>query len=195
MKKIGILGGTFNPPHMGHLMMANEALHSLALDEVRFMPNAIPPHKKALGATDEQRAKMVELAIEGIPYFKLEPFELERGGVSYTFDTIYTLTKREKDATFYFIIGGDSIDSLHTWYHIDDLVELVTFVGIRRPGTKASTDYPVMMVDAPQIDLSSSLLRARFAQNKTVQYLIPETVERYIRKEGIYGATAATGDY
>lgn len=195
MKKIGILGGTFNPPHIGHLMMANEALHALELDEVRFMPNAIPPHKEAQGATDEQRAKMVELTIEGVPYFTLERFELERGGVSYTYKTILAMTKREKDVQFYFIIGGDSIDSLHSWYRINDLVKLVQFVGIGRPGTEAHSNYPVLMVDAPEIHLSSSLLRARFAQNKTVKYLISEAVERYIRKEGIYGATGATDFY
>lgn len=188
MKKVGILGGTFNPPHIGHLMMANEAYHALGLDEVRFMPNAVPPHKESSGATDEQRKKMVELAIEDAPHFTLETFELERGGLSYTFDTMKTLTGQEPGVEFYFIIGGDSIDHLHTWYRIDELIQMVKFVGIRRPGSEAKTIYPVLMIDAPEIGLSSTLLRERFAVGKTVRYLLPKPVEAFIRKEGLYGA-------
>lgn len=192
MKKVGILGGTFNPPHIGHLMMANEAYHALELDEVRFMPNAVPPHKQSSGATDEQRKRMVELAIEEAPYFTLELFELERGGLSYTFDTMNTMVGREREVEFYFIIGGDSIDHLHTWYRIDDLIQIVKFVGIRRPGSDAVTNYPVSMIDAPQIGLSSTLLRERFTEGKTVRYLLPKPVEAFIRKEGLYGARSLT---
>ncbi|WP_431027268.1 nicotinate-nucleotide adenylyltransferase [Lysinibacillus sp. LZ02] len=188
MKKVGILGGTFNPPHIGHLMMANEAYHALGLDEVRFMPNAIPPHKESSGATDEQRKKMVALAIADVPYFILETFELRRGGLSYTYDTMQALTTSEPNVQFYFIIGGDSIDSLHTWYCIDQLVHIVQFVGFKRPGSEGTTHYPMTMVDAPQIDLSSTLLRERLARGGTVRYLVPEQVEAFIRKEGLYGA-------
>ncbi len=187
MKKIGILGGTFNPPHIGHLMMANEARHALQLDEVRFMPNAIPPHKKSGSATNAQREVMVRLAIEDSP-FTIEMYELQHGGTSYTYDTMAALTAREPEAKFYFIIGGDSIDALATWYRIDDLLELVEFIGLRRPGSKAQSQYPILMVDAPQIDLSSTLLRARFATGQTVKYLVPQSIEAYIRKEGLYGA-------
>jgi nicotinate-nucleotide adenylyltransferase len=188
MKKVGILGGTFNPPHIGHLMMANEAYDALGLDEVRFMPNAVPPHKETSGATDEQRKRMVELAIEDAPCFTLETFELERGGLSYTFDTMKTMAEQEPEVEFYFIVGGDSIDHLHTWYRIDDLVQIVRFAGVRRPGSEAMTEYPVLMIDAPEIGLSSTLLRERFAAGKTVRYLLPKPVEAFIRKEGLYGA-------
>ena len=188
MKKVGILGGTFNPPHIGHLMMANEAYHALELDEVRFMPNAIPPHKEAHGATDEQRQKMVELAIADVPYFELEMYELESGGLSYTCNTMEALKKREPDVQFYFIIGGDSIDTLYKWYCIDKLVHYVKFIGLNRPGSESKTDYPIKMVDAPEINLSSTLLRKRLASGGTVRYLIPEQVEAFIRKEGLYGS-------
>ena len=188
MKKVGILGGTFNPPHIGHLMMANEAYHALELDEVRFMPNAIPPHKKADGATDEQRQKMVELAIADVPYFALETYELERGGLSYTCDTMEALKKREPDVQFYFIIGGDSIDSLHTWYRIDELVNLVQFVGVGRPGTRGISKYNVRMIETPDVNLSSTLLRTRLSEGKSVAYLLPEAIEAYIREEGLYGS-------
>lgn len=188
MKKVGILGGTFNPPHIGHLMMANEAYHALELDEVRFMPNAIPPHKKAEGATDEQRQKMVELAIADVPYFEMEMYELEQGGTSYTCDTMEALTNQEPDVEFYFIIGGDSIDDLHKWYCVDKLVRYVKFIGLNRPGSEAKTDYPIKMVEAPEINLSSTILRKRLATGGTVRYLIPEQVEAFIRKEGLYGS-------
>ena len=188
MKKVGILGGTFNPPHIGHLMMANEAYHALTLDEVRFMPNAIPPHKKAEGATDEQRQKMVELAIADVPYFEMEMYELEQGGTSYTCDTMEALTNREPDVEFYFIIGGDSIDDLHKWYCVDKLVRYVKFIGLNRPGSEAKTDYPIKMVEAPEINLSSTVIRKRLASGGTVRYLIPKQVEAFIRKEGLYGS-------
>ena len=188
MKKVGILGGTFNPPHIGHLMMANEAYHALELDEVRFMPNAIPPHKKVNGATDKQRQKMVELAIADVPYFELEMYELEQGGLSYTCNTMEALTNREPDVEFYFIIGGDSVDDLDKWYCIDKLVHYVKFIGLNRPGSEAKTDYPVKMVEAPEINLSSTLLRKRLASGGTVRYLIPQQVEAFIRKEGLYGS-------
>lgn len=189
MKKIGILGGTFNPPHIGHLMMANEVMHALGLDEVRFMPNNVPPHKETAGATNEQRLEMVRLAIQDNPSFELEPFEIDEGGVSYTYETMKKLTARHLDCHFYFIIGGDSVESLHTWYHIEELVKLVTLVGVKRPGTNAITTYPVQMVEAPEIDLSSTLLRNRLQAGQTVQYLVPKQVETYIREEGLYGST------
>ena len=144
MKKVGILGGTFNPPHIGHFIMANEVKQALGLDEVRFMPNAIPPHKETGGTTDAQRVRMLELGISGRKGFSIEMAELELGGVSYTFETMQALVSNEA-AQFHFIIGGDSIDSLHTWYRIDELVELVQFVGVRRPGTEAKSTYPVSL--------------------------------------------------
>ena len=189
MKKIGILGGTFNPPHIGHLMMANEVLHALELEEVRFMPNNVPPHKETMGVTNEQRLEMVRLAIKDHPCFKLEPFELIEGGVSYTYETMKKMKEREQDCEFYFIIGGDSVQNLHTWYHIDELVLLVRLVGVKRPGTIASTSYPVQMITAPEIDLSSTVLRNRFKNGYTVQYLVPPSVEAYIREEGLYGSS------
>ncbi|MED3661497.1 nicotinate-nucleotide adenylyltransferase [Ureibacillus sp. FSL K6-8385] len=189
MKKVGILGGTFNPPHIGHLIMANEVYHALKLDEVRFMPNAIAPHKTMpKDSTAENRLRMVELLVKPFKEFTVETIELERGGVSYTYDTMVALKEREPDTEFYFIIGGDMIDTLHTWHKIDELLELVKFVGIRRPGTKSQTSYDIIMVEAPEIALSSTLIRKRFATGGTLRFLLPPEVEAYIRKEGLYGA-------
>lgn len=189
MKKVGILGGTYNPPHIGHLIIANEVKHALGLDEIRFMPTAEPPHKAADEAvTEAQRFDMVQLATEGIEGFVAFPYEINRGGVSYTFDTIKSLRAEEPDVEFYFIIGGDMIDQLETWHRIDELMELITFVGVNRPGWESKTPYPVQLVDIPEIDLSSTLLRERFEKNESVTFLIPPVVEAYIREEGLYGA-------
>ncbi len=188
MKKVGLLGGTFNPPHIGHLMMANEVLHALELDEIRFMPNALPPHKQAChDASDAHRLEMVKRAIRPYPQFRVESYEVVKGGVSYSYETLAALCARESDVQFYFIIGGDMIDSLHTWYCIDELVKLVQFVGVKRPSTEARTEYPVLMVEVPQIDLSSTLIRERLATGGTVTFLLPEAVESFIREEGLYG--------
>lgn len=189
MKKVGILGGTYNPPHIGHLMIANEVKHALGLDEVRLMPTAMPPHKEA----DHQispaaRLEMVERAVEGLEGFYASSFEIDRGGISYTVDTMEQLISMEPHTAFYFIIGGDMIDQLHTWHRIDELVDMIQFVGVNRPGWKSETDYPVILIDVPEIDLSSTLLRQRFQTGGTVQFLIPEQVEEFIREEGLYGA-------
>ncbi|MCM3788496.1 nicotinate-nucleotide adenylyltransferase [Domibacillus indicus] len=189
MKKVGILGGTFNPPHVGHLIAANEALHALDLDEIRFMPNSLPPHKKLAGhVDDEHRLRMTELAIEGNDCFRIETIEIQRAGVSYTIDTMRELIKREPEKSFYFIIGADMIEYLPKWRDIDELSRLVTFVGVKRPGYSTETPYPVLLIDTPEIHLSSTVLREKAASNKTLHYLMPETVIRYIKENGLYGA-------
>ena len=187
MKKVGILGGTFNPPHLGHLIMANEAYHSEGLDEVRFMPNFIAPHKEVSGAKAVQRLEMARLAIDGHKGFRVEEFEIQQGGVSYTYDTMLKLMVLEPDTEFYFIIGGDSIADLSSWHRIDELARLVRFIGISRPGYENTTPYAVRMIDSPEMHLSSTMLRDRMAQGRTISFLVPEKVEAFIRKERLYG--------
>ncbi len=188
-KRVGILGGTYNPPHIGHLIIANEVKHALHLDEVRLMPTALPPHKDADEAvTKEQRLEMVKHATAEAPGLTVSSYEVDRGGVSYTFDTISSLQEAEPNVEFYFIIGGDMIDQLDTWHRIDELMELITFVGVNRPGWSSETDYPVQLVAIPEIDLSSTLIRERFKEKGSVMFLIPEAVEMYIREERLYGA-------
>ncbi|AQQ52945.1 nicotinate-nucleotide adenylyltransferase [Planococcus lenghuensis] len=188
MRKIGVLGGTFNPPHIGHLIMANEALFKLGLDEVRLMPNAVAPHKEVAGADAAQRLEMTRLAASGYPGIEVEAFEIEKGGVSYSVDTMQQLTDREPDAVFYFLIGGDMIEGLTDWHRIDDLLKIVTFAGFRRPGYNEETAYPVTLVDAPELKLSSTFLRERIAAGGPVAHLIPDAVEQFIRKEHLYGS-------
>lgn len=187
MKRVGILGGTFNPPHFGHLIMANEAFHSLGLEEVRFMPNAIAPHKEVHGANAAQRLKMTELAIEGFPQFRIEDYEITTGGVSYTFNTTLKLMEMEPETEFYFIVGGDTVEDLNSWHRIHELASMVQFVGIGRPGFDSTTEFPVMMIDSPEMHLSSTMLRERVAAKRPLTFFMPEKVEAYIRKEGLYG--------
>lgn len=188
MKKVGILGGTFNPPHIGHLIMANEAYHALELDEVRFMPNFIAPHKAVHGVSTEQRAQMTKLAIENYPHLVMEEFELKKAGVSYTVETMKELVGLEPETEFYFIIGGDMIEGLDSWHRIDDLIQLVRFIGIGRPGYRKGTRHPVLMVDSPEIHLSSTMLRERAADGRPLTFFVPEKVEAFIREERLYGS-------
>ncbi|WP_301109622.1 nicotinate-nucleotide adenylyltransferase [Sporosarcina sp.] len=193
MKRIGILGGTFNPPHTGHLLIANEVRYALQLDEVRLMPTAIPPHKTAPGdASAEQRLRMVKLASADIDGLSASSFEIERGGVSYTYDTMSRLVQEEPEHDFYFIIGGDMVDQLPSWYRIADLLDIITFIGVKRPGAENRSEIPVRMVETPQLDLSSTLIRQRFLEGGTVQLLLPPAVEAYIREERLYGSSTST---
>lgn len=187
MRKVGILGGTFNPPHLGHLIMANEAYHAIGLDEVRFMPNFIAPHKNVHGASAEQRLEMTQLAITGHPQFRIEDIEIRQGGVSFTYDTMVKLAEMEPGTEFYFIIGGDSIEGLPTWHRIEELAQLVRFIGVSRPGFHNRTPYPVLMIDSPEMLLSSTMLRERAEEGRTLTFLVPEQVEAFIRKEQLYG--------
>ncbi|OZI13108.1 nicotinic acid mononucleotide adenylyltransferase [Bacillaceae bacterium SAS-127] len=186
-RKVGLLGGTFNPPHVGHLIIANEVLEALELDEVRFMPNKTPPHKQMdEGVSEEDRVRMLSVAIDHHPKFRLELIEMERDGKSYTYDTIRLLKEREPETDFYFIIGGDMIEYLPKWYKVDELCQLVTFVGVKRPSYSTETPYPVRSIDTPEIHLSSSLLRQKAAMNGTLKYLLPEKVIAYIKENQLY---------
>ncbi|MBM7716336.1 nicotinate-nucleotide adenylyltransferase [Siminovitchia sp. FSL H7-0308] len=188
-RKVGILGGTFDPPHLGHLIIANEALDQLGLDEIKFMPNQEPPHKKRnTGTSATDRLKMVELAIADHQKFSLEKIELERRGRSYTYDTIKELKERTPDADFYFIIGADMVEYLPNWYKIDELVKLVRFVGTNRPRFQLETPYPIQIVEVPKVDISSTLIRNRVKAGKSVKYLLPDSVIRYIEENRLYGS-------
>ncbi|HWO97940.1 MAG TPA: nicotinate-nucleotide adenylyltransferase [Bacillus sp. (in: firmicutes)] len=187
MKKIGILGGTFNPPHMGHLIMANEVKDALLLDEVWFMPTYVPPHKENDESTKPlHRLRMMEKAVEGNSAFRVQAIEFERGGTSYTYETMMILREQYPDTVFHFIIGGDMIESLAGWYRIEELLKLVTFVGVNRPGYNSRSPYPILQIEAPMIDLSSSLIRDKIKKGKTIRYLVPDEVKTYIEENHLY---------
>lgn len=186
MSRIGILGGTFDPPHIGHLMIAEGVSSTLQLDEVWFIPTNEPPHKDQAVTSGRQRAEMASIAIADHPKFKVNTIELDREGKSYTFDTISLLQKQYPENEFYFIIGADMVEYLPHWHRIDELIEKIQFVGVKRPGYKLDTAYPIIEVDIPTINLSSTIIKERFEKNETVRYLIPQSVYRYIHKERLY---------
>ena len=186
-KQVGILGGNFNPVHNAHLVVADQVRQQLGLDKVLLMPEYEPPHVDAKGTIAENhRLKMLELAIEGIEGLEIETIELERKGISYTYDTMLLLNERDPDTDYYFIIGADMVDYLPKWHRIDELVEIVQFVGVQRPRYKAGTSYPVIWVDVPLMDISSSMVRDFLAKGRTPNFMLPKPVLDYIKKEGLY---------
>lgn len=188
-KKVGILGGTFDPPHIGHLIIADQILNLYKLDEVRFMPNYIPPHKEKLSKTTiEDRIKMLELSLKGHDRFKIETIELKYRGKSYTYNTMVMLKQQEPETDFYFIIGGDMIDYLPKWYKIEELVKLVQFIGVNRPMSEGKTIYPIQFVEIPSIYVSSSMIRDKIAKGESVKYLLTDEVIAYIEEHHLYGA-------
>lgn len=187
-KRIGILGGTFNPPHLGHLLMAEQVGNQMELDEVWFMPTAKPPHAPGKTAIASQhRVQMVQLAIEGNPLFKLQPYEIHRGGVNFTVDTMSYFVETYPESDFYFIIGSDSANDLHTWRDIDRLVQLVQLVGVGRIGEQNYTGpYPILWVDSPMIELSSTEIRLRVYLEQSIRYQVPSKVAEYIYTHNLY---------
>ncbi|WP_261806108.1 nicotinate-nucleotide adenylyltransferase [Lapidilactobacillus luobeiensis] len=186
---VGIVGGTFNPVHNGHLVMADQVMQQLKLERVLFIPDANPPHvdhKTAISAKD--RAAMVALAIQHHPGFELDTLEIARGGKSYTYDTLVELKRRHPENDYFLILGADMIAYLPKWYRIADLAKLVTFVGVRRPGFPVKSKYPVIWVDAPQLATSSTQLRQLVAQGRSIRYLVPDAVASYIKEKGLYHA-------
>ena len=186
-KRVGILGGSFNPPHVAHLIMAEQARNQLNLDKIYFMPSHIPPHvdeKKTIDAN--YRVEMTQLAIRDNYHFDLETIELERTEKSYSFDTIQLLKEKNPDVDYYFIIGGDMVDYLPTWHRIDELVHEVQFVGVCRPGYPKETPYPVLWIETPQMEISSTQIRKNVLWGQSIRYLVPESVEEYIFEKGLY---------
>lgn len=188
MKKIGLLGGTFDPPHLGHLIVAEEVKQTLDLTEIWFLPNHIPPHKQDKQiSSGKDRLEMLKRALSGNDSFKIETMELNREGPSYTIDTVLELQRLYSKVEFYFIIGADMVEYLPKWYQIDVLIERLKFVGVKRPGYKLQTTYPIIEVEVPEIGISSSFLRDRIKNKLNTKYYLPKSVEKYIEENQIYG--------
>lgn len=186
-KQVGILGGNFNPVHNQHLLIADQVGTALNLEKVYLMPEYLPPHVDEKDTIEaEHRLNMLKLAIADNPLFDIEQAELQRKGKSYTYDTMKALIAQNPDTDYYFIIGGDMVEYLPKWYKIDELVEMVQFVGVKRPGYTIDTPYPIIWLDAPMMDLSSSLIRKKIAQGCSIRYLVPEAVRIYILEKGLY---------
>ena len=187
MKRVGLLGGTFDPPHRGHLSIAKSAIQSLSLDEVWFIPTYEPPHKNKAVTKSSDRVRMLQLMITGEEKLDIHTIEIERKGKSYTIDTINELKKLYPNVQFYFIIGGDQVETLQSWHRINDLLEKVQFVGVERPGYHWKQHSRVKKLIVPNMDVSSTVIRHKIYQGESVKHLIEENVYAYIKEQQLYG--------
>ncbi|KJY55168.1 putative nicotinate-nucleotide adenylyltransferase [Lactobacillus kimbladii] len=185
-RQIGIFGGTFNPIHLGHLIVAEQVLTKLHLDEVWFIPTNVPPLKDRPVVSAQDRANMLELGTQDNPRFQVKLFELYRGGVSYTVDTLRYLRESQPENHYYLIMGSDQVNNLGEWKEPTKLAQLATLVGVQRAGYPQKAKLPMIWVDVPAIAISSSLVRQTIAIGGSIRYLVPDTVRNYIQKKGLY---------
>jgi nicotinate-nucleotide adenylyltransferase len=184
LKKIGIFGGTFDPIHHAHLILAGEAMDQLSLESVIFIPAAISPHKLAgRPASAEVRVEMLRAAIEGDPRFCLDTLELDRPSPSYTVDTIDALRSRGPDAAIVCLIGEDNVARLSSWHRFADLAKMVEFAVLDRSGLKTAHPYPAIR---RHLDISATDIRNRVARGQSIRYLVPPAVEKIIRERQLY---------
>ncbi len=188
--KIGIMGGNFDPPHIGHLIGAELALEKFALDFVLFIPFNIPVHRESTQTPAEKRLKMVKLAIKGNKRFKASDIEIKRGGKSYTIDTVRELQKVYKDAEFYIIIGTDQAEKFEEWKEYEELLKICNFIILTRGKYDEEKIKNIFGEKANMLKLelgvSSSEIRKRVKEGKTIKYMVPESVEKFIRREKLY---------
>lgn len=198
MKKYGIFGGSFNPIHYGHLMICEYIKEEMGLDKVIFIPTGNPPHKE-IDVSAEDRYQMVKLAIASNPDFEISDIETTRVKLSYTVDTIKELKKTYKEEKLYFLIGLDSLFQLKTWKKLKDLSREIEFVVAQRPGyldeknikreiefLRESYGTKITLIKTPLYEISSTDLRQRIKEDKSLRYLIPEKVIDYIKESDFY---------
>ena len=198
-RRIGILGGTFDPPHVGHLWLATLAADAMSLDRVLFMPAAQPPHKRRKGMTRAtDRLLMTRLAIAGDEAFGLTLIEMERPGPSYTIDSVEELQRLYgTDASLYLLMAADSLADIDTWREPDALLERIEWVVAPRPGSAipdrsaleerfGANASRIHLLEGPSLDVSSSEIRRRVAARRAIRYLVPRGVEELIAQRGLY---------
>lgn len=198
-QRIGIMGGTFDPIHVGHLITAEVVRSQCKLDTVLFIPTGSPPHKQdQIITASSHRFRMTELATATNPHFQVIPMEIERPGLSYTIDTVHRLLATFGSNTeLYCIAGADAIRDLLTWKDLDQLMDLCWFIAASRPGAMDSMEQiirqlgkkgheRIVRVETPQIDISATLIRDRLKRGMSVRYMLPELVAEYIKSNKLY---------
>lgn len=191
--KIGILGGTFDPIHWGHLFIAEVARETLKLDVVYFAPAKIPPHKKGAIANAEDRLAMIEMSIAENPRFQVALWDLERETPAYTFETMQELSTRFQDDELYFLIGGDSLRDFSTWKNPEEIIKYCKVVGLNRPGVELKDSEFIkkyqdrfIIIDCPPIGISSTDIRTRLLAGLDVRYYLHPAVYEYIKIKKLY---------
>lgn len=199
-RKIGIMGGTFNPIHHGHLILAQTAYEQFGLDQILFMPNKNPYYKKLNRAvTEAHRSDMVKLAIEDNAAFSFSDVELMREGNTYTVETLRILTAQNPDTEYYFIMGADSLFHFESWREHEEIFKMATLLVATRDSVSTHNiesqieyledrydDVKIECLMAPSLEISSSGLRKLVRNGRSIRYLVPEKVERYIRENDLY---------
>jgi nicotinate-nucleotide adenylyltransferase len=190
-KRVGIMGGTFDPIHHGHLVAASEVQARFDLDEVIFVPTGQPwqkTHQKVSPA--EERYLMTVIATASNPRFSVSRADIDRGGVTYTIDTLRDLHTLHENAQLFFITGADALEQILTWREVDELFDLAHFVGVTRPGYDLDDHHlptgSVSLIEVPAMAISSTACRARVAAGEPVWYLVPDGVVQYISKRKLY---------
>ena len=188
-RKIGIMGGTFNPIHQGHLLLAEAAREECGLDEILFMPSGHPYMKNESEIADNKtRIDMTALAIEDNAAFALSTIETEREGATYTCETLAVLNERHPEIKFYFIMGADSLFTIETWKNPQEIFDGCELIEIRQKAADLEEKYhaKIHLISERIIDISSSEIRSRIQENKSVRYMVPEKVFSYINKHKLY---------
>lgn len=194
-KKIGIMGGTFDPVHIAHLILAENVCDICGLDKVIFIPSGNPPHKDPAHASASDRYEMVRLAVSENPHFDVLPVERDRKGPSYSILTIRELHFMYPDDRLYFLIGSDELAILNSWYMIDEIISMCGFIAVGRPGNmdddkslmymkEKGTD--VHMINMPLIEISSTDIRQRIHEGRSIRYMVPDAVLDYIGRKCLY---------
>lgn len=201
-RKLGVFGGTFDPIHLAHLIVAEQAREQLELDALILLPAAIPPHKQRREITDgKHRLEMARLAVAGNPAFDVSDLELRREGVSYTVDTLRWLHEQHPDDELFLLLGADSLSDLPNWYRPDEIRRLATLAVAGRPRspsiesphshhspTSPGDSSNARVIDIPLMDISSTEIRNRVASRRSIRYMVPAAVEAYIAAHGLYRA-------
>ena len=198
MKSIGIMGGTFNPIHIGHLIAAEEVSDKMNLDKVIFIPAGNPPHKEGkFIAEAKQRLEMVKLATKENPKFSVSDIEINRDGKTFTYDTLVELHNIYYETKIYFIIGYDTLKEIDTWKRINEVCKLCSFIVVNRNNANSEMNYEIEkksdkykcnihVVDIPNIEVSSTDIRDRIALKRSIKYIVTESVSDYICDRGLY---------
>ena len=189
--KIGLLGGTFNPVHTGHLVLAQECWHKLELDKIVFVPTFITPLKEDVEeqVSVHDRLNMLRMTLENDERFEISTYELDKGGVSYTIDMLKAFRKKyDYTVELFFLTGADSVLTLSEWKEPEKILGTVNFVIASRPGCpdKSSFDDKIIRIEIPLLDVSSTMIRERIKRRDPIDYLVPEKVVKYIRNKGLY---------